>query len=74
MNTRRNALLPDDYTPETPSQQAKAAGLKSLGAVTQATGVSAQTLSNWHKHKPDLFAAVVAGCVALKVNEYPLVN
>jgi len=49
----------------TPSQQAKAAGLKSLSQVTEVTGVSLQTLSNWHKHKPELFKAVIAGCVAL---------
>jgi len=49
----------------TPSQQAKAAGLKSLSQVTEMTGVSLQTLSNWHKHKQELFKAVIAGCVAL---------
>jgi len=49
----------------TPSKQAKAAGLKSLSQVTEITGVSLQTLSNWHKHKPALFKAVIAGCVAL---------
>jgi len=57
----------------TPSQQAKAAGLKSLSQVRDMLGtnknghpmVSLQTLSNWHKHKPELFKAVIAGCVAL---------
>jgi len=49
----------------TPSQQAKAAGLKSLSQVTKMTGVSLQTLSNWHKNKPELFKVVIAGCVAL---------
>ena len=48
----------------TPSQQAKAAGLRSLSQITEITGVSPQTLTNWHKHKPALFAIVVAGCVA----------
>ena len=49
----------------TASQQAKAAGLKSLAVVVEKTGASYQTLNNWHKHKPDLFATVLAGCKAL---------
>jgi hypothetical protein len=48
----------------TPSQQAKAAGLKSLKQVTEITGVSGNTLDNWHKHKPELFKTVLAGCMA----------
>lgn len=44
------------------SEQAKAAGLKSLAQVSKITGVSVQTLNNWHKNKPDLFAVVLAGC------------
>lgn len=56
----------------TPSQQAKAAGLKSLSQVSDMLGtnkngrpmVSLQTLNNWHKSKPLLFAAVLAGCAA----------
>ena len=47
----------------TPAQQAKAAGLKSLLEVSELTGVSIQTLSNWAKNKPDLFGVVLAGCV-----------
>lgn len=46
----------------TPSQQAKAAGLKSLLQVSELTGVSIQTLSNWAKKKPNLFKIVIAGC------------
>jgi hypothetical protein len=49
----------------TPSQQAKDAGLKSLTQVMDKTGVSLQTLTNWHRDKPKLFAVVVAGCVAV---------
>jgi len=49
----------------TPSQQAKAVGLKSLMQVSELTGVSIQTLSNWAKNKPLLFAVVLAGCVAI---------
>ena len=46
----------------TPSQQAKAAGLKNLAVVVEMTGVSYQTLLNWHKNKPRLFAVVLMGC------------
>ena len=45
----------------TASQQAKAAGIKSLKQVSELTGASAQTLINWHKHKPKLFAVVLLG-------------
>lgn len=48
----------------TPSQQAKAAGLKSLAAVSDISGVSVQTLINWHRDKPKLFGLVLAGCAA----------
>jgi len=46
----------------TPSQQAKAAGLKSLSQVSEMTGQSAQTLINWAKSKPSLFYIVLLGC------------
>ena len=49
----------------TPSQQAKAAGLKNLLQVQQLTGQSAQTLTNWHRDKPELFKIVLLGCVAI---------
>lgn len=48
----------------TPSQQAKAVGLKSLAVVTSLTGVSKSTLFDWHKNKPRLFAVVLKGCMA----------
>lgn len=56
----------------TPSEQAKATGLKSLSQVRDMLGtnknghpmVSLQTLNNWHKNKPLLFAVVLAGCAA----------
>lgn len=51
----------------TPSQQAKASGLKSLTEVSLLTGVSLQTLTNWHRDKPKLFAVVIAGCAAIKL-------
>ena len=47
----------------TPSQQAKKAGLKSLAQVSELTGVSIQTLSNWAKDKPELFEIVLLGCL-----------
>jgi hypothetical protein len=46
----------------TASAQAKSAGLKSLAEVSAMTGVSYQTLINWYKHKPQLFAVVIRGC------------
>jgi len=46
----------------TPSQQAKAEGLKSLLQVSEMTGQSMQTLSNWAKNKPELFRVVLIGC------------
>lgn len=46
----------------TPSQQAKAAGLKSLSEVSELTHTSPQTLANWHKNKPELFNVVLIGC------------
>jgi hypothetical protein len=52
----------------TPSQQAKAAGLKNLAQVQQMTGQSRQTLTNWHKHKPELFAVVLAGCKSIAMS------
>lgn len=50
----------------TPSEQCKAAGLKSLAELVRISGVSEQTLINWHKNKPKLFAVVVAGAVSIK--------
>lgn len=48
----------------TPSQQCKQAGLKSLAELCEITGRSRQTLTNWHRHYPKLFAVVVAGACA----------
>lgn len=50
----------------TPSEQCKQAGLKSLAEVVRISGVSEQTLINWHKNKPKLFALLIAGCVVIK--------
>lgn len=48
----------------TPASEAKAAGLTSLAQVAKLTGVSPQTLDNWHKSekKQDLFRIVLQGC------------
>lgn len=49
-----------------PSEFCKSAGLKSLAELVEATATSEQTLINWHRNKPKLFAVVVAGAVALR--------
>jgi len=46
----------------TPSQQAKAEGLKGLTEVSEMSGVALSTLSDWHREKPRLFALVLRGC------------
>lgn len=45
------------------SKQAKEAGLTSLAHVSQMTGTSVQTLTNWHHNKPKLFKIVLTGCL-----------
>jgi hypothetical protein len=53
----REAATPD----MTPSDQAKALGCKSLKQVSDCTKKSVQTLINWHRDSPELFAIVCAG-------------
>ena len=48
----------------TPSKQAKDLGLKSLTQVSELTGQSLQTLTNWFNDKPELFNVVLLGCKA----------
>jgi hypothetical protein len=50
----------------TASEQAKAAGLKSLAEVADMVRKPTQTLRNWHRDSPELFAVVVAGAVVIK--------
>jgi len=50
----------------TASEQAKAAGLKSLAELADMVRKPTQTLRNWHRDSPELFAVVVAGAVAIK--------
>ena len=47
-----------------PSEQCKAAGLKNLDQLSEVTGVSIQTLINWHKFKPLVFKYVLMGVAA----------
>lgn len=49
-----------------PSEQCKKAGLSSLAELVKITKQSEQTLINWHKNKPELFAVLVAGAVSVK--------
>tara|TARA_S200002703_G_scaffold159045_1_gene171243 strand:+ start:1604 stop:1810 length:207 start_codon:yes stop_codon:yes gene_type:complete len=50
-----------DMNEMTPSQKAKTYGLRSLSQVGELTGVSLQTLGNWHKNKSALFHTVCTG-------------
>jgi hypothetical protein len=51
-------------TRSTPSKKAKELGLKSLTQVSELTGQSLQTLTNWFNDKPELFEVVLLGCAA----------
>ena len=48
------------------SEKAKAAGLKNLAELSEITGQSPQTLGNWNKNKPELFAIVLLGAAKFK--------
>jgi hypothetical protein len=52
-----------------PSQVCKKAGLKGLSELANLTNQSSQTLSNWYNNKPDLFRVIVAGALALKLQD-----
>ena len=41
---------------------AKDYGLKGIRHVSDLSGVKANTLQNWHTHKPALFRVVLLGC------------
>jgi len=49
----------------TPAKTCKEAGLSGLGAVVDATGLSRQTLGNWHKARPLAFRVLILGTIAL---------
>jgi hypothetical protein len=55
----------EELAPLTPSQQAKATGLKSLAEVTRVTGMPRSTLNDWHKDKPRCFEAILEGARVL---------
>ncbi len=48
----------------TASKKAKELGLKNLKQVSELTGQSLQTLTNWFNDKPELFEVVLLGCAA----------
>jgi len=50
----------------TPSEQAKAAGLKSLAELAQISNTSTRTLINWHRHNITRFTVLLAGAVVIK--------
>jgi len=64
MKVRGNILKGEERFINVPtaSELAKSIGLKNLSQVKELTGVSTQTLTNWHNNKPKLFKAVLLGC------------
>ena len=56
-----NAQIKSTSNEETPAIAAKALGCQSLTQISKLTGVSLQTLSNWHKNKYELFRIVCLG-------------
>ena len=51
---------------ESPSEQAKTAGLYSLAELSRISATSTATLNNWHKDQPQKFKCMLAGAVQLK--------
>ena len=56
------------------SKKAKLAGLKSLQEAAKMIGRSADLLAQWEKKYPDLFDAVMRGCVSKKSELLVLIN
>lgn len=52
-----------------PNHLAKEAGIKNLKTVVEKTGVSYQTLRNWHKSRPELFQVICLGVLFLEKSE-----
>jgi hypothetical protein len=48
----------------TPSEQCKAAGLKSLAEFARLTGESKENLINWHRDRPRRFELMLAGVIS----------
>ena len=51
---------------KTTSEQCKEAGLQSLAELAEMVRKPPQTLRNWHRDSPELFATVLAGAVVIK--------
>jgi hypothetical protein len=51
---------------QTPGQKVRSKGISSLAEVSDMTGQSIQTLSNWHYNKEKLFDVVLAGVIKLR--------
>lgn len=49
-------------TSKTPSQQAKAAGFKTLTQVSRICNKSVSTLRGWSRDNPQLFQVILIGC------------
>ncbi len=54
---------------DTAAFAAKAAGLKTLSIVTKHTDICGQTLINWHRNRPALFAVVLEGAKVFEAKE-----
>lgn len=52
-----------------PSQACKKAGLASLLELSELSGTSPQTLTNWHRNKPHLFELVLLGAVQKRLGK-----
>jgi len=57
--------MTDNKVTMTPSEQCKAAGLKSLAELSRITGKTVQTLINWHREDPEFFRIVLAGALVV---------
>lgn len=57
---------------ETAIGQARALGF-SIAQVARLSGVIRETLLNWHKSKPELFAVALEGCMAALSSELPAI-
>lgn len=55
--------------PMSASRMAKACGLPNLEYVTTKTGISRQTLIDWHRTRPLLWSVILAGCAAIHEDE-----
>lgn len=69
MDTPINANVtsqPERRGTMTPSEQCKAAGIKSLAEFVRLTGESKENLINWHRDRPRRFELLLAGVIAAR--------